>query len=136
MKQHTTYQGERKMETRKHPAAAGSKWIRPDKRLAIYLRDDFRCAYCGQDLRGESPHNITLDHLVPVSQGGSNGEDNLVTACRSCNCSRGARSISDFAPGGSLKRIRELTILPLNRALAKAIIKGETGDPRLEEGRA
>lgn len=27
--------------------ANGSKWIRPEKRLAIYHRDGFACIYCG-----------------------------------------------------------------------------------------
>ena len=25
-----------------------SKWLTPEKRAALYLRDDFRCVYCGE----------------------------------------------------------------------------------------
>lgn len=110
----------------------GSKWIRPEKRLAIYIRDGFSCAYCGSDLRGRGPEELNLDHLKPRSAGGSNSECNLVTACKSCNSSRGARSLRQFAPGGSLDRIRRLVRRKLNLTLAKAILAGEVGDPRLE----
>ena len=66
----------------------GSKWIRADKRLAIYLRDDFCCAYCGRDLTDAPSEERTLDHVQPCSHGGSNEAYNLVTACRSCNSAR------------------------------------------------
>jgi len=62
--------------------AHGSKWIRPEKRLAIYARDGFACLYCGNDER------LTLDHLLPRELGGSNEVENLVTACLTCNSSK------------------------------------------------
>lgn len=64
----------------------GSNWIRRDKRLAIYLRDDCRCAYCGRGV--EMGALLTLDHLRAVELGGRNTADNLVTSCRSCNSSK------------------------------------------------
>ena len=73
----------------------GGKWIRPDKRLAIYLRDGMCCAYCNasHDADGAA---LTLDHLVPCEAGGTNKAHNLVTACRSCNSSKSARSVRAF----------------------------------------
>jgi len=65
----------------------GSKWIRKDKRLAIYLRDGLACAYCGATVES-SGAPLSLDHLVPCSAGGGNHEGNLITACRSCNSRR------------------------------------------------
>jgi len=52
-------------------------------RFTIFRRDGFRCAYCGQ-----SPTDgiiLQMDHVIPVSQGGSNAAGNLITACSSCN---------------------------------------------------
>lgn len=63
----------------------GYKWIRPDKRLAIHLRDEFTCRYCYKDLHNAEPGDLQLDHLVSVHYGGHNGETNLITACRACN---------------------------------------------------
>lgn len=110
----------------------GSKWIRPEKRLAIYMRDSFGCAYCGRDLRQADATELNLDHLLPRVAGGSNEPTNLVTACKSCNSSRGARPWVDYATGGARDRIEQLRHQPLNVPLAKAIIEDRAGDPAQE----
>lgn len=44
------------------------------------------CAYCGKTTRkGE---RLTRDHLVPVSQGGTTTQRNIVPACSSCNSAK------------------------------------------------
>jgi len=73
----------------------GMNWIRPVKRLAIYMRDGLACAYCGATIEGGA--QLTLDHLKPYSKGGSNSASNLVTCCARCNSSRGNRSYRVFA---------------------------------------
>ena len=73
----------------------GMNWIRQEKRLAIYLRDGMACAYCGHGV--EDGANLTLDHVVPRSQGGGNVACNLITACMRCNVARSDRPVSDFA---------------------------------------
>jgi hypothetical protein len=71
----------------------GSKWIRPEKRLAIYCRDQFACVYCSRNGYRRRIGNadggaiLTLDHLVAD---GGNKATNLVTCCRICNSSRKA----------------------------------------------
>ena len=52
------------------------------KRLRIYMRDKFRCQYCG-DKKGVN--ELTLDHILPRSRGGDNSPVNVVTACVECN---------------------------------------------------
>lgn len=113
----------------------GSRWLPAWKRLAIYIRDGFVCQYCGTDLRNSPAANVTLDHLTCRTHGGSNEPSNLITACRSCNSSRGARSIEDFAPGGALDRIAKQITLPLNDKLAKALIADKAGDDAVESSR-
>ena len=73
----------------------GMNWIRQEKRLAIYLRDGMACAWCGKGV--ESEVVLSLDHLKAHSDGGSNHETNLVTCCKFCNDSRGARTRAAFA---------------------------------------
>lgn len=73
----------------------GMNWIRPEKRLAIYLRDGLACCYCGSTV--EQGTRLTLDHLRPYASGGSNLPTNLVTCCGKCNSSRGKRSWRGFA---------------------------------------
>lgn len=110
----------------------GSKWIRPEKRLAIYIRDSFSCAYCGRNLKDAEPAEVNLDHLLPRSAGGNNEATNLITACKSCNCSRQDKPWVDYATGGAIDRIEQLRRRPLNVKLAKALISGEAGDPEVE----
>jgi len=110
----------------------GGAWIRAEKRLAIYLRDGFACAYCGADLRDRCPKEVTLDHLKCRVNGGTNEERNLVTACRSCNSARGTKSWTDYATGGAVERIRRQIRRKLNVELAKSILDGTCGDPELE----
>lgn len=105
------------------------RWIRADKRLAIYLRDGMRCIYCMADLHGVDPRDITLDHLVAKSDGGGNKESNLVTACRHCNCSRADKPLNRFAGAETRAHIRRNVKRSLKPflVLARALISGETG---------
>ena len=52
------------------------------KRLRIYMRDKFRCQYCGEK---KPVGDLTLDHILPRSRGGDNSPVNIVTACVPCN---------------------------------------------------
>ncbi len=119
-------------KARQGQAQPKGRWIRVEKRLAIYVRDGFACAYCGTSLRNAAPADVTLDHLLPRSAGGTNDATNLVTACRSCNSSRQDRPWVDFATGGARDRIEQLRHAPLNMALARALIEDRAGDDALE----
>lgn len=79
----------------RHTNWQGMNWIRQEKRLAIYLRDGCACVWCGAAV--EDGVQLTLDHVVPHVNGGTNDATNLVTACHRCNTSRGARSVLTFA---------------------------------------
>jgi 5-methylcytosine-specific restriction endonuclease McrA len=70
-------------------------WISQHKRLAIYARDGFACCYCGHAV--EDGAQLTLDHVKPHVDGGTNHESNLVTACHKCNSVRQDRSLRTFA---------------------------------------
>jgi 5-methylcytosine-specific restriction endonuclease McrA len=59
------------------------------KRLRIYMRDKFRCQYCGEK---KSPAELTLDHIFPRSRGGDNTPVNIVAACLRCNNRKGSRT--------------------------------------------
>lgn len=114
-------------EARKGQERPTGQWIRSDLRLAIYLRDEFRCAYCGKDLHGADPFELTLDHIHAWSAGGENEPTNLVTACRSCNCARGAKKLADYADAHTRKAVRRQTARKIQkyRLLAKQILSGE-----------
>lgn len=63
----------------------------------LFARDHYSCQYCGRnqhELRGRQ--FLTRDHILPVSRGGENRWDNVVTACSSCN-NRKANKIPEEA---------------------------------------
>ena len=60
-------------------------------RFEVFKRDGFTCQYCGA-----KPPHVTLeaDHIIPRSGGGTDGLDNLITSCFSCNRGKGAEALS------------------------------------------
>ena len=55
-------------------------------RKNILLRDRNTCQYCGVVL---SSSDLTLDHVIPRSRGGSSTWENLVACCHPCNRRKG-----------------------------------------------
>lgn len=99
----------------------GMNWIRPAKRLAIYMRDGLACCYCHQGV--EQGTKLTLDHVTPLSRRGTNKETNLVTACFSCNSARGNKKVEAFVKAETvLTFIRQTTKRKLDVAAAKNLI--------------
>lgn len=60
-------------------------------RFEIFKRDGFVCQYCGNH-----PPSVILhvDHIVPVVEGGSNEDTNLITSCADCNLGKAANSLN------------------------------------------
>lgn len=54
-------------------------------RFKILARDKFTCRYCGSDST-QSP--LEVDHILPVSKGGTDEITNLFTACSDCNAGK------------------------------------------------
>jgi len=59
--------------------------IPEDVRIAVWRRDQGKCARCG------SRENLEYDHIVPVSRGGGNTARNIELLCQDCNRSKGNR---------------------------------------------
>lgn len=52
-----------------------------------------KCWYCGRPLW---PIQVTKDHIVPRSAGGSSRQANLVICCRPCNQLKRSRTLEEF----------------------------------------
>lgn len=80
-------------------ATQGMNWLNPEKRIAIYGRDGYRCVYCGLGVKKLRSKGIPLsaDHVNPNKSGGGNHESNIVTCCSRCNSARSNRTIREFA---------------------------------------
>lgn len=62
-------------------------------RFEVFKRDGFKCVYCGN-----TPPNVLLevDHVIPVSKGGTNQIDNLVCSCYDCNRGKSANELTNL----------------------------------------
>ena len=58
-------------------------------RRNIFARDHNQCQYCGKRF---STTELSLDHVIPRSQGGGTTWDNIVCACVDCNVRKGGRT--------------------------------------------
>lgn len=67
----------------------------PTLRNRLFERDKWTCRYCGEPVSAE---NVTLDHLVPISQGGADSPENLVTCCLICNAIKSGKTYEEAAP--------------------------------------
>jgi 5-methylcytosine-specific restriction endonuclease McrA len=65
------------------------KTIKPSLRFEILKRNDYRCQMCGVTVKDGA--TLEIDHIFPVSKGGTNEPDNLQVLCRDCNAGKGAQ---------------------------------------------
>ncbi len=66
-------------------------YVRPARwpaftRFNLFLRDRFRCQYCGHS------EDLTFDHVTPRAHGGRTTWENVTTACAPCNLKKGGRT--------------------------------------------
>ena len=58
----------------------------------LFARDGYRCQYCHRgNIELRHRECLTRDHLIPLSRGGDNEWNNVVTACSTCNTRKGNR---------------------------------------------
>jgi len=73
-------QAKRKLSKRRRSAFAQK---RDELMLALIERDGYECAECGE------VEGLTIDHIMPLSKGGSDELDNLQLLCKKHNSSKG-----------------------------------------------
>lgn len=95
--------------------------IRNIDKIYIYERDNRRCFYCNKYLKFKQ---ITLDHYLPKSYGGTQDVYNLVVCCKKCNKLKGSFVPKDY----------EDTIINLfKRAVSDRKIRGKGIDVDIRE---
>lgn len=77
------------------PPPIMSHYRDPELRATLFERDGWSCRYCGDAVTMET---ATLDHVVPVSRGGTDDPDNLAAACLMCNSVKSGRTYEEAAP--------------------------------------
>ena len=74
--------GKARERSRRYHARKANATINDVDEMTVYELYNQTCIYCG------CTENLTLDHIVPLNNGGAHTEDNLTIACRSCNSSK------------------------------------------------
>lgn len=77
-------------ELTNHIADAAKPLLRQPRISKRSRRVGGACAYCG------STHDLSRDHVVPKSRGGSLDPSNIVIACRNCNSAKGNRTPEEW----------------------------------------
>lgn len=74
----------------------GTSWNRKRDRI---IKEQSYCFLCGdlvdKDLPGNDPMGPSVDHLIPVSKGGSDDPENLYLSHLSCNKRRGNKPVDE-----------------------------------------
>ena len=89
-----------RLKANKHRRRVIEKNSRSDNFLApeIYERDNWECQVCGISIdprvKFPSRDSASLDHIIPISKGGTHTLDNVQLACMGCNWDKGDRLVA------------------------------------------
>lgn len=72
----------KKNQIKVNPKKVRNRYISTSIRVDVFKRDNFRCVFCGATSKQTQ---LQVDHIIPVSKGGSNDLNNLQTLCWECN---------------------------------------------------
>jgi 5-methylcytosine-specific restriction endonuclease McrA len=64
-------------------------------RLGVFLRDKYKCSYCGSQCSYIEGNPPTVDHVWPQSKGGESTYENCVTCCQTCNGKKGRKTLEE-----------------------------------------
>lgn len=90
----------------RYKAIMANRYARDKNAEGFYTQEDInniyeelggRCEYCGISIFFEIPRDVHIDHIIPLSRGGTNWPDNLTLACRECNCSKSDKTPEEWA---------------------------------------
>lgn len=90
----------------------------------VYENGNGVCAICGKPIER---NDFTIDHIIPLSRGGSNDLENLQIACHDCNELKGNRMDNEFATGLTTILSNDLLKNPnkkLSDILVRSIVRG------------
>jgi hypothetical protein len=94
-------------------------------RFEVLKRDNSTCQYCGARAPEVALH---VDHVHPVSRGGRNHLENLVTACSTCNAGKGARLLEDRSAFAGQLDLPLATPVPMRLFYIRGILRKRFDD--------
>lgn len=73
----------------------------------LFHRDKWLCQYCGIQVQGRDQYQTnaaTVDHVIPLADGGMSIQSNMVTACKGCNLGKGDLSLAEWERRGKPRK--------------------------------
>lgn len=70
-------------EANNQPKIHRTRKMTQSTRILVFERDNYTCQICGKTLKDGV--KLEVDHIIPVSRGGSDNLNNLQTLCFDCN---------------------------------------------------
>lgn len=89
-----------------------------ETRMSVYNQSEGRCVYCGRSIPFDE---MTIDHIVPLSKGGTNYEKNLQCCCKECNLMKQDLLERDFYR--KMKEILRHQVKQKIRKIKRSVIK-------------
>lgn len=91
-------------------------------RRNVFLRDEYICQYCNKRFHTA---DLSLDHVVPRSMGGTLLWENAVTCCKTCNGLKGSSPLSEIGHKGMelIRKPRRPTQMELAAILGRMVPK-------------
>jgi len=86
------------------PVSTGRKTYVKQK-ISILDRDGSCCFYCGKEMEND----ITLEHLIPLTAGGTNLLSNMVLAHEKCNSAQGFKPLNEKVNFAIMNRLKITT---------------------------
>ena len=83
------------------------------ERMAVYSKDKGRCQICG---RFVSYNEYTIDHIIPLSKGGTNDMYNLQCTCKVCNLIK-----QDILPEDLMDKLTEIIMYQMTKKFDKTV---------------
>ncbi len=77
------------ISTRGHNRRLHETYAPPLNNQTLFKRDGWLCLYCGEEFARAA---LSRDHVRPLSQGGADEWNNVVTACKRCNNQKAGRT--------------------------------------------
>lgn len=68
----------------------------------IWAADGFECQYCGVEMGKQL---LTIDHFIPLEEGGENNARNYLTACKPCNKDKGSQHPREWKDQATYERL-------------------------------
>lgn len=81
------------------------------EKKTVYAKYNGCCAICGKPVKFA---DLTINHKVPLSKGGTNERSNLQLACRECNLMKSGLTTEEFQ-----KKVRELFLFNVKNVFLK-----------------